>query len=104
MPSKPKKINRAYAPERKPFQREVDNSAFYNSWPWRKKRKQHLLKEPLCRMCKSNDIITAANMVDHIVPIAQGGAPLEDSNLQSLCDYRGLSCHEKKSATESRGK
>lgn len=103
MPKRPDKINRAYNPERAAFHRHNNNDAFYNSWPWRKARKRQLIKEPLCRMCKQKDLITPANMVDHIVPINQGGSKLDASNLQSLCDYRGLSCHEKKSGTESHG-
>ena len=35
-------------------------------------------------------------MVDHIIPIKQGGAKYDQSNLQSLC----WACHSRKSAEE----
>jgi 5-methylcytosine-specific restriction endonuclease McrA len=40
--------------------------------------------------------MTPAAMVDHIVPIRQGGAALDMNNLQSLC----WSCHCAKSIKE----
>lgn len=53
---------------------------------WQALRLRHLASEPLCRMCKAEGRITAATVVDHIVPIEQ--APhrrLDASNCQSLC-------------------
>ena len=35
-------------------------------------------------------------MVDHIVPINKGGAPLDMDNLQSLCSH----CHAAKTARD----
>ena len=99
MAKSPDKIVRSWVPQRKAFSREKDNSKFYNSWPWRKKRKAFRLKNPLCKHCELNDIVTPARVVDHIVAIEAGGAPLDDANLQSLCDK----CHNRKSASESRG-
>ena len=40
--------------------------------------------------------LTPAQMVDHIVPINKGGAPLDLNNLQSLCN----ACHAAKSAKD----
>lgn len=60
---------------------------------WDKMRDAHMAAEPLCRMCHR-----PATMVDHIIPIADGGELLDDANLQSLCD----SCHGKKTAEDLR--
>lgn len=98
MPSKPQKIARSWVKETKPFERENSNQEFYNSWPWRKLRKRYLESNPLCVHCEAADVITKAKVVDHIVRINAGGEPLNEDNLQSLCE----SCHNKKSATESR--
>lgn len=54
---------------------------------WRKLRAAHMAAEPLCRMCGH-----LADLVDHIVPILDGGAVLDDENLQSLC----VACHASK--------
>ena len=37
-----------------------------------------------------------ATMVDHIVPIADGGEKLDEDNLQSLCQ----DCHARKTADD----
>lgn len=37
-----------------------------------------------------------ADLVDHIVPITEGGAVFEESNLQALC----YSCHRVKTSCE----
>lgn len=53
---------------------------------WRRLRKAHLAREPLCRMCKAQGKITAANVVDHIKQHHGNPALLFDAaNLQSLC-------------------
>ena len=44
--------------------------------------------EPMCRRCRD----ALAQMVDHIIPIKQGGERLALDNLQPLCN----SCHNKK--------
>lgn len=66
--------------------------AFYASTQWRKLRKLYRSAHPLCEECERNGIVRLAEMVDHIVPIANGGAALDERNLQSLC----RACHNKK--------
>jgi 5-methylcytosine-specific restriction protein A len=97
MANKPKKVNRSWVPERKPFEREQDNSDFYNSRTWRKLRKFVLDKNPLCVNCERNGIISVAKVGDHIVPINKGGERLKESNIQGLCKK----CHDSKSGRES---
>ena len=98
MPKRPDKIKRSYVVERKPFERSTDNSEFYNSWAWRKFRKQYLDKNPLCVECDNSGVVTVATVVDHIVQIIKGGESLSESNVQSLCEHH----HNSKSALESK--
>ena len=48
--------------------------------------------EPICRMCKNK----LAEMVDHVVPLKQGGERLALDNLQPLCNK----CHVAKTAAD----
>lgn len=74
------------------WRRMESNKEFYNSSAWKRIRKYILDKEPMCRMCKD----VGADMVDHIVPINQGGSKLDPVNLQPLCN----SCHAVKRQKE----
>jgi 5-methylcytosine-specific restriction protein A len=65
---------------------------------WERVRAMHLAAEPLCRMCQQAGRISAAVLVDHITPINDGGARLDDDNLQSLCRR----CHDQKTADDVR--
>jgi 5-methylcytosine-specific restriction protein A len=99
MANKPDKIVRSWVPQRKAFEREKDNSDFYNSWPWRMFAKRYKEKNPLCVECDKIELVVPVYVVDHIIPINAGGERLSDDNVQSLCE----SCHNRKSANESRG-
>jgi len=99
MPESPKKIKRSWLPERKAHSRSVDNSAFYNSWKWRKFSKQFKLANPLCVMCEAEGIVSKATVTDHIIRIEAGGAQFDKNNCQSLCDYH----HNQKSGKEAHG-
>lgn len=59
---------------------------------WQRVRAEHLRAEPTCRACGAR-----AGIVDHVVPIAEGGAR-GHGNLQSLC----RSCHGRKTARDRR--
>jgi len=48
---------------------------------WRTLRTRYLREHPDCELCGSNDRV----QVDHIVPLANGGARLDPNNLQTLC-------------------
>jgi hypothetical protein len=58
-------------------------------------RARRLKREPLCRHCAERGRVTAAEVVDHIKPLAYGGTDTDD-NVQCLCDE----CHAIKSALE----
>lgn len=64
----------------------------YQSARWRKIRAIVLAEEPLCRACRR----AASREVDHIVPVANGGAMWDRANLQALCK----SDHSRKTASE----
>lgn len=72
------------------------NQSFYNSTKWRKYSHDIRRKHPLCKMCLKEGKTIIATMVDHIIPILQGGDKWNRDNLQPLCN----SCHAKKSATD----
>lgn len=76
--------------------RNLETDKAYHTAAWRKLRLSVLNVEPLCRMCMAADKIAAACLVDHIVPVKQGGEFWERDNLQPLCN----NCHELKSAAE----
>lgn len=54
---------------------------------WDKARKTYLLQHPLCVMCMGQGRVTAATVVDHIIPHRGDQALFWDSekNWQSLC-------------------
>lgn len=58
---------------------------FYGSKPWREARSSQLRRAPHCCICERIGVQRRATEVDHIVPVARGGAPLHPSNLRSLC-------------------
>jgi len=61
-------------------------------YQWSKVSKLVRRNEPVCRMCKQK----LATMVDHIVPLKQGGERLALDNLQPLC----LPCHNTKTVKD----
>ena|SRR5690554_4960799 len=67
---------------------------------WRKARIPFLEQHPLCADCKSNDRVSAAEVVDHVIP-HKGCEVLfwDQSNWQPLCKP----CHSRKTASEDGG-
>lgn len=78
------------------YRRDDFTKSFYTSKEWRLTRKRHLKEQPFCIECMKVGKIVKATIVDHIVPIKQGGAKYDSNNLQSLC----WSCHSRKSVKE----
>lgn len=62
---------------------------------WRKTRERWLQQHPLCVMCMGAGLTVVATIVDHIIPLAVGGAD-DATNYQSLCH----TCHNRKTAAE----
>jgi 5-methylcytosine-specific restriction enzyme A len=63
---------------------------------WQRLRLAVLDREPFCRICEADGRTEAAVLVDHIVPIEDGGERLDESNLQPLCRL----CHGNKTAAD----
>lgn len=58
-------------------------------------RRRRLADEPLCRDCKAKGRVRAADVVDHIKPLCQGGED-EDANCRPLC----VDCHLARTAEQ----
>lgn len=86
----------AHTPSRAQSGRAGDpaRSRPYKTVTWQRLRLLHLHAEPLCRDCG-----LPATQVDHVVPVAQGGAFFDDANLASQCS----SCHSRKTASRDGG-
>lgn len=98
MPTIPKPKRKSYLPEREvQGRRRHANSEFYQSQAWRRVRHGYLAEHPLCAECARHGRVTAARVVDHIVPINEGGERFDHNNLQGLCD----NCHNQKSGREA---
>lgn len=62
---------------------------------WTDRRAAWLRQHPLCCMCEQDGTVKAAQEVDHIQPLCDGGADNE-TNYQSLC----IEHHAEKTAGE----
>jgi len=74
----------------------------YNSKRWQELRAMKLLTAPWCEWCTSAGILrVAANVVDHRIPIEQGGPAYPDlDGLASMC----VECHNSKTRAEQLGR
>ena len=64
---------------------------------WQLLRLLVLNEEPTCRRCAGRGRVTAATLVDHILPLRDGGTN-DRENLQPLC----LDCHAVKTQADLR--
>ena len=78
------------------YGRDNFTKCFYKTPEWLYARKKQLEQHPFCEECLKEGKRKKATMVDHIIPIKQGGDKFAPSNLQSLC----WSCHSRKSVEE----
>jgi len=102
MPHKPQKKIRPWErkADDKPHARRTNpNREVYNTRRWQKVRALYLADHPFCECseCKARPVPLPANVVDHIVPINQGGDPWDDSNFQAM----NSRCHNRKSGREA---
>lgn len=82
--------------QRRSDTKTADERAFYGSRRWKAVRAQHRERHPLCAECERNGRVTAGELVDHIVPMREGGDPWDSANHQTLCNE----CHQRKRAQE----
>jgi 5-methylcytosine-specific restriction endonuclease McrA len=72
----------------------------YTTQRWQRVRRQKLQVNPLCESCLQRGSIEPATVVDHRVPIADGGDPFPPlDQLASLC----VRCHNAKTRAEQAG-
>lgn len=74
--------------------RETANQRGYN-YRWQKARKKYLADNPICLDCSAKGRISAATVVDHVIPHRGNCALFWDTdNWQPLC----VACHTRKTA------
>ena len=94
MPNVPKRKQRPWLQgQHQSSKQRLQRNKFYQSSSWRKLRAMFIKINPLCIECES-----VGNVVDHIIPIKEGGEKLSWDNLQTMCNR----CHNIKSGKESR--
>ncbi len=82
----------------KPKSKAWTDSTFYNSRRWRAVRNNYIRCYALCKICKNKGLVVEGKVVDHIIPITQGGDKWNEKNFQTLC----TSCHNRKSSKEAK--
>ncbi|AHD19525.1 HNH endonuclease [Rhodococcus pyridinivorans SB3094] len=82
-------------PCRKPWEgsERTGKSSGVHSRRWRTLRAHLLQEHPLCTACHR----AVATVLDHVVPVAEGGAMWDESNLAPMCKP----CHDAKTAQEA---
>lgn len=78
------------------YKRDELSRTFYKTAIWKATREKKLHINPFCEECQKIGKFIKGKIVDHIIPIKQGGAPYDLENLQTLC----WSCHSRKSIEE----
>ena len=68
----------------------------HQTYQWELASKLKRANDPLCEICLAAGQRVPARQVDHIKPIAHGGAMYDMANLQSLCN----DCAEAKNAED----
>ena len=92
-----KKRKISYVPERKQQTRTEKNYGFYNSKLWRNTSRLYRMDKPLCEVAEFFGEVLEANVLDHLIPINEGGAKLDERNLMAMSHKY----HNKKSGMEA---
>ena len=79
----------------KPWTNPSQRNTKINRWKWQQTRNKWLTQHPTCTHCHA-----PGTEVDHITPVAQGGALYHPANLQTLC----TECHTQKTKNEKQKK
>ena len=98
MPTKPitheQSIGQSRLTERMRNERRKPFKSVYNSTQWIALREWAMATYPVCRACG----VAPAEDLDHIRPLAAGGAPYDRDNVQTLCGP----CHSAKTQRETK--
>ena len=71
----------------------------YKTGVWLRLRGQQLAAQPVCKYCRKENRVTAACVVDHVIPHKGDEALFFDAdNLQSLCKH----CHDRHKQRQER--
>ena len=81
---------------RKQKRKKGSNQAFYKSAQWKKVRKAYLSQFPICQVAEYCGDIVPGKVIDHIIPITQGGAKFDPRNFCTMSKR----IHDIKSALE----
>jgi len=79
-------------------QEKKETDPFYGTARWQKFRDWYRTQHPLCEKCQAAGLIVPGELVDHIIELKDGGAPLDEDNVQTLC----RTCHAGKTADEAK--
>jgi 5-methylcytosine-specific restriction endonuclease McrA len=82
--------------KRKSKRKKGGNQLFYKRAAWKKTRLAYLSQFPICEVADYCGDIMEGEIVDHIVPISQGGAPYDPRNFCTMSKR----LHDLKSALE----
>jgi 5-methylcytosine-specific restriction protein A len=85
-------------PSRKPWAKGPDAPPRLTGRKAVERRRRWLAGQPLCVHCEREGWVRPGQVLDHIVPLAQGGAD-DETNFQTLCRKH----HHIKSVTEKGG-
>ena len=79
-----KKRKISYVPEIKQQNRAKKNYTFYNSKLWRNTSRLYRMDHPLCEVAAFFGEVLEADVVDHLIPINELGAKLDERNLMAM--------------------
>jgi 5-methylcytosine-specific restriction protein A len=68
----------------------------YDSARWRRLSRRYRAAHPACEHCEAAGRFSLTEHVDHIVPVADGGAAWDEANFAALC----RPCHSLKTADD----
>ena len=87
-----------YKASQRASRRTYSTDKFHSSAQWQRFRNWYRRRNPLCEWCLREGKVMPVQVVDHIKELRDGGEPLSESNVQSLC----RACHNKKTAQTRR--
>ena len=93
------KRQKSWIPKRKKSNKSWSYDPRYHTAKWRNYRKNFLMSNPLCKLCKEADKTVPANTVDHIIPVSANDS---DENFWNLYNHQALCkrCNNRKSQTD----